>query len=931
MSGDIGGPPRQAEILQLLQTLQVTQQRLVELTGGQVDAVIDPSGRRHLLPSAQEDVLRVAGTFQGIFDHAAVGIVTTDRSNALREANRAFCAMLGYALEELAGRDFATLADPAQETDCRSLVEAVIRGERPGFVVDKPLLSSTGACVWTRISASARRDADGALEGLIAIIEDISERKAAEAANQRLSARLAATVASISDAFFTVDASGRLTHVNAPAARLFGAAPEDLLGTAIASQSGFGPADQLGTCLHHAAAQGAMQGCEALLEGAGVWLEMRAYPAAEGVTVVLHDITERRRREEWQRLLETCIDGLNHIVLITDGVVDEPGPRIVFVNDAFERRTGYRSEEVLGCSPRLLQGPKTSPPERARIRTALEAGQSVKAELLNYTKAGEEFWIEIDIVPVLAADGSVAHFVSVEREITDRRRYQTQLEQQAALLEQVQDAILVQGIDQRIRYWNRAAERLYGWRGEEVMGRVAGPMIGGAPDAVEPAIEAVLAQGAWSGELHQRHRDGSVLIVEAAWTLVRHEDGAPRAILAVHTDVTQRRELERRLRQSQRLEAIGQLTGGVAHDFNNLLTVILGNAEMLMEELPPASDLRQMAEMSVAAAERAAALTSRLLAFSRRQTLDPKPVDVNALLTGLGQMLRRTLGEQVEFELRPARDLRIALIDPPQLETAVLNLCINARDAMPGGGRLTVETADVRLDADFARAEDEVAPGDYVMVRVSDTGTGMPPEVAAQAFEPFFTTKEIGQGSGLGLSMVYGFLKQSGGHVSIQSSLGQGTRVSMYLPPAAAPAAPGILAPRRAGLPGGCERVLVVEDDIPVRNHAAALLRELGYQVTEAGQAADALLILRADPDYDLLFTDVVMPGGMTGPQLAAMARQLKPALRVLLTSGYNVPPPPGLDLLASALPLLSKPYRRHELADKVREALDGEAGSAPA
>nr|WP_245185945.1 PAS domain S-box protein [Falsiroseomonas frigidaquae] len=872
--------------------------------------------------------MRIAGTFQNIFHHAAVGIVTTDRNHLLREANPAFCAMLDMDPEELAGRNFDSLADHRQQTDCRALVQAVVRGERQGFVVDKKFRTRSGAGIWTRVSASALRDADGALEGLIAIVEDISERKAAEAANQQLSARLAATIASISDAFFTLDAEGCLTHVNARAARLFGTTPEYLLGSPVALQPGFGAADPMGATLREAMAHHTMRGCEVLLDGAGLWLEMRAYPAAEGLTVVLHDITERRRREEWQRLLETCISRLNHIVLITDGApLEEPGPRIVFVNEAFERRTGYSRTEVIGRSPRLLQGPKTSRVERNRIRAALAMRQSVQAELLNYTKSGEEFWLEMEIVPVLAADGSIANWVSVEREITDRRRYQTQLEQQAALLEQVQDAILVQGTDQRIRYWNRAAERLYGWRAEEVLGRVAGPMIGGVPDAVEPAIEAVLANGAWSGELHQRRRDGSALVVEASWTLVRHEDGSPRAILAVHTDVTQRLDLERKLRQAQRLEAIGQLTGGVAHDFNNLLTVILGNAEMLVEELPPGGELRQMAEMSVAAAERAAALTGRLLAFSRRQALDPKPVDVNALLSGLAQMLKRTLGEQVEFELRPAHRLSVAMIDPPQLETAVLNLCINARDAMPHGGRLTVETADVRLDADFAQAEGEVVPGDYVMVRVSDTGTGMPPEVVAQAFEPFFTTKEIGQGSGLGLSMVYGFLKQSGGHVSIRSRLGHGTSISMYLPPAGQPAVPGRRAPRRDGLRGGHERVLVVEDDAPVRDHAANLLRELGYQVTEAMHAAEALQILRADPAFDLLFTDVIMPGGMTGPQLAVTAQQMRPALRVLLTSGYNEPPPPGCDSPAGALPLLSKPYRRHQLADKVREALDGRAG----
>jgi PAS domain S-box-containing protein len=774
---------RDAEILDLLRTLQATQLRLEELTDGQVDALIDPLGQRHLLPRAQEDVLRLADTFQRIFRHAAVGIVSTDPQGLIREANPAFCAMIGHAAEALAGTLFLDLTDPSQRAECAALIGGFVTGAQQGFVLEKRFRTRDGAILWTRTSVSGLRDLDGALEGWVAIVEDISARKAAEAANQQLAARLAATVASISDAFLTLDRHGRFTHVNDRAAALFGLTAEALLGTPVSRQPGFTPEAGFGATLLAAAEAQQMRGCEAPWGDAGRWLEMRAYPASEGLTVVLHDITERRRRETWQHLLETCIAQLNHIVIITEGTpLAEPGPRIVFVNDAFERRTGYAREEVLGRSPRLLQGPKTRRAELDRIRTALQGCQPVRAELLNYSKAGEEFWIELEMVPVLTPAGQVGHWVTIEREITDRRRYQTQLEQQAALLEQVQDAILVQGVDQRISYWNRGAAHIYGWRVEEALGRATSTILGGDAGRLDLAMQQVLADGSWTGQLPQRRRDGSALVVEARWTLVRHEDGTPRAILAVHTDITERLELEQKLRQAQRLEAIGQLTGGVAHDFNNLLTVILGNSEMLTEGLPANSDLREMAEMSMTAAERAAALTRRLLAFSRRQALDPKPVDVNALLADLTPMLRRTIARQVDIEIRPTAGLRPAMIDPPQLETAILNLCINARDAMPEGGRLTIETAEAFLDADYARIEGEVAPGDYVMVRVNDTGTGMTPEVVARAFEPFFTTKEIGQGSGLGLSMVFGFLKQSGGHVAIRSQPGLGTRVSMFLP-----------------------------------------------------------------------------------------------------------------------------------------------------
>ncbi len=378
--------------------------------------------------------------------------------------------------------------------------------------------------------------------------------------------------------------------------------------------------------------------------------------------------------------------------------------------------------------------------------------------------------------------------------------------------------------------------------------------------------------------------------------------------------------LDTRLRQSQRLEAIGQLTGGVAHDFNNLLTVVMGNAELLAEQTADQPMQHMLAEMIGQAAQRGAALTGQLLAFARKQALEPRAVDLNPLVAGLDPMLRRTLGEHIDIELIRGAGLWLAMVDPGQLENALLNLCLNARDAMPSGGRLTLETANARLDPDYAETHAEVKPGQYVMLAVSDTGQGISPEHLQKVFEPFFTTKAKGKGTGLGMAMVYGFVKQSGGHVSIYSELGQGTTVKLYLPRAAGTPAPEPQVQPEAT--GGTETVLLVEDDEGVRRTAREHLLALGYTVLEAENGPLALEQLKANPGVELLFTDVVMPGGMTGRELADAALKLRPDLHVLYTSGYTENAIVHHGRLDSGVLLLAKPYRRADLARAVRAAL---------
>lgn len=386
---------------------------------------------------------------------------------------------------------------------------------------------------------------------------------------------------------------------------------------------------------------------------------------------------------------------------------------------------------------------------------------------------------------------------------------------------------------------------------------------------------------------------------------------------------------EEALRQSQKMEAVGQLSGGIAHDFNNLLQIIIGNLEALQRNLPKDMPRLQRSAMSAMnGARRAASLTQRLLAFSRRQPLAPKPIDVNILVNGMSDLLHRTLGEIIKIETVRGVGLWRVEADPTELESAILNLALNSRDAMPEGGLLTIETANTHIDENYAAAQPEVTPGQYVMISVSDGGKGMDAQTVAQAFEPFFTTKPVGKGTGLGLSQVYGFVKQSKGHVKIYSEVGQGTTIKIYLPRIEGEIASSEPAEQDL-LPDGdaTETILVVEDDDEVRAYSVESLRELGYRVLEAHDGPSALHILRHNPNIDLLFTDVVLPNGSTGAQVAAQAKALVPALKVLFTTGYARNAIIHHGRLDKGVQLLTKPFNFMDLAAKVRDVLDEIAG----
>jgi signal transduction histidine kinase/CheY-like chemotaxis protein len=412
------------------------------------------------------------------------------------------------------------------------------------------------------------------------------------------------------------------------------------------------------------------------------------------------------------------------------------------------------------------------------------------------------------------------------------------------------------------------------------------------------------------------------------------EDRVAERTAALQAEMLDHGEAQAQLRQMQKMESIGQLTGGIAHDFNNMLAIIIGSLDMARRRLDK-GELERVATAIDAAGEgarRAAMLTARLLAFSRQQPLEPQALDANRLVSGMSELLRRTIGEHIRIETVLSGGLWLAFADPAQLESAIVNLAVNARDAMPDGGKLTIETANTDLDDRYAASHAEVTPGQYVLVSITDSGTGMAPEVIERAFDPFYTTKGVGKGTGLGLSQVFGYVKQSGGHVKIYSEVGQGTTIKLYLPRHRGEAARGeARRDRNDGMPvGRAEQiVLVVEDEQQVRHMTVDALRELGYTVVPAGDAKQALEQIAAQPRIDLLFTDIMMPE-MNGRQLADRARALRPGLPVLFTTGYTRNAVVHNGMLDAGVAFLPKPFTMAQLAAKVHAVLNGQGANRP-
>ena len=634
-----------------------------------------------------------------------------------------------------------------------------------------------------------------------------------------------------------------------------------------------------------------------------------------------------------------ALEAVANAVVITD-----TDGMILWVNPSFTRATGYPSEEVIGQTPRLLKSGAHDETFYRQLWSTIRSGNVWAGEMINRRKDGSTYVEEQTITPVRDTRGAISHFIAIKQDVTVRKQAEAALvesEQRYRLLaDNVTDVISVYDMQWHHAFVSPSVQRLCGYGVAEAMSQSLEERLTPASFDVGMRVfaEEMAIERSGSGdpgrsrtlELELRCKDGTTVWTETQVSFLRGADGQPRGVIAVSRDIAARKRMEgekeqmdQQLRQAQKMEAIGRLAGGIAHDFNNLLTVIIGRSQIMARSVTPDDPQRRGLEMIETAAQRATALIRQLLTFSRQQVVQPTRLDLNAVVAAVERLLQRVIGEDIQLATTLGRDLWAIRADPSQIEQILLNLAVNSRDAMPGGGRLTIETANVDLDEGYARTRLGVQPGPYVALSVADTGHGMDTATQARIFEPFFTTKAPGKGAGLGLATVHGIVTQSEGHIWVDSEMGRGTTFRIHFPRAAGGADAAGPGPVFARERRGTERVLLVEDDEQVRGLARQVLEDSGYSVLEAGGPAEALEFAGRDGGIDLLVTDVVMPE-MNGVALARRINQMHPETRVLYVSGYTGDFITERGISGEGIHLLQKPFSLSALTTKVREVLDG-------
>jgi prevent-host-death family protein len=821
-------------------------------------------------------------------------------------------------------------------------VEASARRLEP-WIWEGRMVRTSGDLWWIRGSSVPTKLEDGSLlwNGLVL---DITERKRAEEA-LRESEELFSRAFHASPALLAMarPEDGKLYDVNETWLTTLRYSREEMIGRTAVELGLWIDPEERDRFVERLREEGSVPGYEAKFRAkggeeldlliAGEYLEIGGEPR---LLVVSHDITERKRAEAALKEREAQLRQAQVMAKIGAFVWDDLTGRCIYCSEelaALDDMSVAEFMEKQGTNESILS--RIHPDDRTRYKevttAATENATAYDIEYRVQSAAGRHMhWREMG-EPVFDEHGRVVRTFGTVQDITDMKRAEEALKLSEGRLSQATQLAglghwVWDATEDRCLYCSEEHASLHGLSVEEYIRRsstLEGEFSLTHPEdreQVKAAFRALRAGEGFEIEYRAVTPDRQVRHVREIARPVFDGDGAVIQEFGTAQDITEMKQAEEQLRQAQKMEAVGQLTGGVAHDFNNLLAVIMGNAEILQDRV---GDDDRSTQAVIRAATRGAELTQRLLAFSRRQPLRPRTVDLDGLVAGMFELLARTLGETIEVEAVAGRGLRPALADPGQVENALLNLAINAQHAMPAGGKLTIETANVVLDAEYAATYLEVSPGDYVLLAVSDTGTGMAPEVLEHAFEPFFTTKDVGEGSGLGLSMVYGFAKQSGGHVTIYSEQGRGTTVKLYLPQAEGPGPDTGEAVERDAPGAKGERILVLEDDPDVRTLAVSLLEGLGYEVLEAQDGKEALVVLARDSRVDLLLSDVVLPGGMSGPQLAEEARRRDPGLKILFMSGYPEKAVRRNGSLGKSVEVLSKPFRKHDLAERVRAVLD--------
>jgi PAS domain S-box-containing protein len=605
------------------------------------------------------------------------------------------------------------------------------------------------------------------------------------------------------------------------------------------------------------------------------------------------------------------------IVAITDqrGIIN-------YVNDKFCEISKYSREELLGQDHRIINS-AYHPKEFIRtLWTTIASGQVWRGEIRNRAKDGTFYWVDTTIVPFLNSEGKPYQYVAIRSDITERKRAEERILQQAALLDQARDAIVVRDLEQRILFWSKGAERVYGWTKEEAVGRNAVELLykDGAA-TLDAALKEVLEKGEWSGELQQHRQGGTEIVVESRWTLVNDEHGKPTSILVIDTDITEKKRMEAQFLRAQRMESIGTLAGGIAHDLNNVLSPILMAVDVLQMNAKDESSRRWL-DVLRNNAERGGNMVQQVLSFARGVEGERTPLQPKHLIKEIVKIMRETLPKSVDVKYRIADDLWVISADATQIHQVLMNLCVNARDAMPRGGSLSITADNVLVDENYARMHIEATAGRFVVIAVVDTGTGMRPEVQSRIFEPFFTTKEMGKGTGLGLSTVLTIVKSHGGFVNVYSEVGKGTQFTLYFPAlkASDKADEVILRP---DLPvGNGELILVVDDEESIREITRGSLETFGYKVITAADGTEAVALYAEHKDeIAVVLTDMLMPF-MDGPATIRALRKMNPSVKIIGASGLATTQSSEEASLAGVSVFLIKPYTAEKLLTAIAEIL---------